>query len=200
MAEEGSNLASATRILVVEDDESISMGLRMNLEAEGYHVEVAEDGEIGLEHARQYAPDLIILDIMLPKLNGLEILRTLRDEGTTVPRSEGAGEQLEVAREVLLVFGSQFPRVDRRAQNEQVDRFEPVDVGALDALRARLGAPGAVWCWTSGANERTSSGAAPLCVIVFGRFPGPSQLGRAGGAPRGEALRRGTGRGTDRHT
>ncbi len=73
------------RILVVEDDPSISMGLSMNLEAEGYSVSVAEDGEQGLRQAREFKPDLVVLDVMLPKLNGFEVLRTLRGEGVAVP-------------------------------------------------------------------------------------------------------------------
>lgn len=74
------------RILIVEDDESISLGLRMNLEAEGYDVSVAEDGEDGLERVRKTEHlDLLILDVMLPRLNGLEVLRLLRGEGNRVP-------------------------------------------------------------------------------------------------------------------
>lgn len=73
------------RILVVEDDPSISMGLSMNLEAEGYTVSLAEDGEQGLRQAREFKPDLVVLDVMLPKLNGFEVLRTLRGEGVAVP-------------------------------------------------------------------------------------------------------------------
>lgn len=76
---------SGKRILVVEDDPSISMGLQMNLEAEGYLVELAEDGEAGLRLAREFKPDLIVLDVMLPKLNGFEVLRTLRAEGASLP-------------------------------------------------------------------------------------------------------------------
>ena len=78
-------MSSRTRILVVEDDESITLGLRMNLEAEGYEVQVAVDGEDGLGRARQGGIDLIILDVMLPKVNGFEMLRTLRGENRTVP-------------------------------------------------------------------------------------------------------------------
>jgi DNA-binding response OmpR family regulator len=73
------------RILLVEDDESISLGLSMNLEAEGYEVALAEDGERGLEMARSWSADLVILDVMLPKLNGLEVLRQLRADARTVP-------------------------------------------------------------------------------------------------------------------
>jgi DNA-binding response OmpR family regulator len=75
----------AKHILVVEDDESITLGLRMNLEAEGYCVSVATDGEDGLHVARDVGADLIILDVMLPKMNGFEVVRRLRSEGRTVP-------------------------------------------------------------------------------------------------------------------
>ncbi|MBL8743969.1 MAG: response regulator transcription factor, partial [Myxococcales bacterium] len=72
------------RVLVVEDDPSIAMGLEMNLAAEGYRVEVAADGEDGLRRARAGA-DLIVLDVMLPKLNGFEVVKALRQEGNSVP-------------------------------------------------------------------------------------------------------------------
>ncbi|MBX3205299.1 MAG: response regulator transcription factor [Labilithrix sp.] len=73
------------RVLVVEDDPSIAIGLRINLESEGYEVHLAEDGERGLELARTIEPDLIVLDVMLPKRNGLEVLHDLRAEGRTMP-------------------------------------------------------------------------------------------------------------------
>lgn len=73
------------RLLVVEDDPSIAIGLRINLESEGYEVHVAEDGEQGIELARTIAPDLMLLDVMLPKKNGLEVLHDLRSEGRNFP-------------------------------------------------------------------------------------------------------------------
>ena len=73
------------RVLVVEDDPSIAIGLRINLESEGYVVDVADDGERGLELARSESPDLIVLDLMLPKKNGLEVLHDLRAEGRMMP-------------------------------------------------------------------------------------------------------------------
>jgi DNA-binding response OmpR family regulator len=76
---------SGKRVLVVEDDPSIAIGLRINLESEGYVVTVAEDGDAGLELARTIDPDLIVLDVMLPKRNGLEVLHDLRAEGRTMP-------------------------------------------------------------------------------------------------------------------
>jgi DNA-binding response OmpR family regulator len=91
---------SGKRVLVVEDDPSIAIGLRINLESEGYVVNLAEDGEAGLDMARTLAPDLIVLDVMLPKRNGLEVLHDLRAEGRTMPiiiLSAKAGEMDKVA-------------------------------------------------------------------------------------------------------
>jgi DNA-binding response OmpR family regulator len=70
---------------VVEDDPSIALGLRINLERDGYEVLSAEDGETGLTLARTAQPDLVILDVMLPKLNGFQVLQTVRREGLTMP-------------------------------------------------------------------------------------------------------------------
>lgn len=72
-------------VLVVEDDASITLGLRINLEGEGYRVLTAEDGERGLAMARADDPDVIILDVMLPTMNGFEVLQALRAEGRTMP-------------------------------------------------------------------------------------------------------------------
>src|SRR5690242_8782193 len=74
-----------THVLIVEDNPDLAFGLRNNLEIEGYRVTVAEDGLQGLARARSAAPDLIILDLMLPGLDGYRVLRTLRDEGRTTP-------------------------------------------------------------------------------------------------------------------
>src|SRR5437870_103134 len=74
-----------TRILVVEDNADLAFGLRNNLEIEGYEVVVVEDGTQGLARARDAGPDLIILDLMLPGLDGYRVLRVLRDEGRRMP-------------------------------------------------------------------------------------------------------------------
>ena len=74
-----------TRLLVVEDNRDLAAGLRANLEIEGHQVEVAEDGEAGLAIARRAEPDLVILDLMLPGLDGLRVLRALREGGCAAP-------------------------------------------------------------------------------------------------------------------
>jgi two-component system, OmpR family, alkaline phosphatase synthesis response regulator PhoP len=74
-----------SRILIVEDNPDLAFGLRNNLEIEGYEIETAEDGLHGLHTARRWRPDLIILDLMMPGMDGYRVLRTLRDEGFTTP-------------------------------------------------------------------------------------------------------------------
>ena len=67
-------------VLVIEDEENLQEALKYNLEREGYDVLTASDGERGLSLARDNRPDLVILDIMLPLLDGLEVCRILRRE------------------------------------------------------------------------------------------------------------------------
>jgi two-component system, OmpR family, alkaline phosphatase synthesis response regulator PhoP len=74
-----------TKILVVEDNPDLAYGLRNNLEIEGYQVDVVEDGSVGLARARDAGPDLMILDLMLPGMDGYRVLKTLRDEGRQMP-------------------------------------------------------------------------------------------------------------------
>ncbi len=72
-------------VLIVEDDRSMAVALSDGFSYEGFDVEVAMDGEEGLRLARELNPDLMILDIMLPKKTGLEICKTLRGEGSPLP-------------------------------------------------------------------------------------------------------------------
>lgn len=73
------------RILVVEDEAAIATGLERSLKAEGYAVDVAADGLDGLWMAREHPYAVVILDLMLPGMNGYQICRTLRDEGCWTP-------------------------------------------------------------------------------------------------------------------
>jgi DNA-binding response OmpR family regulator len=75
----------AQRILVVEDDLAILTGLSMNLKFEGYEVLQAQNGRTGLARALDEAPDLVVLDLMLPELNGYEVLKELRRRGRDTP-------------------------------------------------------------------------------------------------------------------
>ncbi len=75
----------SARILVVEDNDDLADGLVYNLELEGYEVARAADGEAALESARRASPDLVILDLMLPGMDGFQVLRTLRAEGLDAP-------------------------------------------------------------------------------------------------------------------
>lgn len=70
-------------VLVAEDDPSIQLTLRFVLEDEGFEVVVASDGEQALEVARAARPDAILLDVMMPKLTGAEVLSALRQDGDT---------------------------------------------------------------------------------------------------------------------
>jgi DNA-binding response OmpR family regulator len=73
----------ARRILIVEDDPKTSASIEMYLRHEGYRTDVARTGDEGLARARQHAPDLVILDLMLPGKNGLEVCSALRVESRT---------------------------------------------------------------------------------------------------------------------
>lgn len=73
------------RVLVVEDNADLAYGLRNNLEIEGYAVEIAADGATGLHRARESQPDIIVLDLMLPELDGFRVLRELRASHLTMP-------------------------------------------------------------------------------------------------------------------
>jgi DNA-binding response OmpR family regulator len=79
----GTRPGDKERILLVDDEQAIVEPLRYHLEREGYRVIVAHDGEAALSEAREEGPDLIVLDLMLPKLDGWEVCRILRRESTT---------------------------------------------------------------------------------------------------------------------
>ncbi len=95
-------------ILVIEDDPSIARGLTQNLRFEGYSVQHAIDGQTGLEMAVSKPPDLLLLDVMLPRLNGFEVLRELR--------------RLELEVPVIMLT----------AKAEEIDKIRGLDLGADD--------------------------------------------------------------------
>lgn len=97
-------------ILIVEDDASIRLGLEMNLKQEGYSVHSAGDGETGYHLALDKRPDLIILDVMLPKMSGFEICKALRKQEIMTP--------------VIMVT----------CRTDEVDKIMGLDLGADDYI------------------------------------------------------------------
>ena len=96
------------KILIVEDEPNMRMGLRDNLEFEGYEVSVAEDGEKGLKMIRENQYNLILLDVMMPKMSGFDVCKTIRKEGVQTP--------------VILLT----------AKGEEIDKVLGLELGADD--------------------------------------------------------------------
>ena len=98
------------RILVVEDEDALSTLLQYNLEKDGYEVAIASDGEDALTQVAEQAPDLVILDWMLPKVSGIEVCRRLRQRTET----------------------RNVPIIMLTARGEETDRIRGLDTGADD--------------------------------------------------------------------
>ncbi|MCH7839404.1 MAG: response regulator transcription factor [Planctomycetes bacterium] len=88
------------RILIAEDESDMAMGLRDNLQFEGYDVVVANDGQAALQAAMTQNPDLVLLDIMMPKMDGLEVCKRIRQAGFTIPilMLTAKGQEIDVVR------------------------------------------------------------------------------------------------------
>jgi DNA-binding response OmpR family regulator len=97
---------SAQRILVIEDEPDLLRGLELNLKAEGYGVLTASRGDNGIEQALLERPELILLDIMLPGMNGLDVCRELRKRGFDAPIIMLTAKAEEVDRVVGLEIGA----------------------------------------------------------------------------------------------
>jgi DNA-binding response OmpR family regulator len=104
------NEKTKERILIVEDEADLVKGLKLNLADEGYDVDWAPDGREGLRRAMEEAPDLVILDIMLPGMNGLEVCRELRQKKANIP--------------VIMLT----------AKGEEVDKIVGLEIGADDYM------------------------------------------------------------------
>src|SRR5215467_5082023 len=100
---EGHNPA---KILVVEDEPNMVAGLRDNFEFEGYEVITARDGIEGLERALQESPDLVVLDVMMPRMSGLEVCRQLRAKRPSIPIIMLTARGQEVDKVVGLELGA----------------------------------------------------------------------------------------------
>lgn len=102
-------------IAIIEDDQSVRRSLELNFELEGFRVATAADGEAGIELVHKQTPDLIILDVMMPKKDGLQVCKALRNEGISTPL-------------ILLT-----------ARSAEVDRVLGLDLGADDYLAKPFG-------------------------------------------------------------
>jgi two-component system, OmpR family, response regulator RegX3 len=96
---------SRPRILIIEDEAAIAEGIAYNLRREGYEVVRAADGETGLAEARRARPDLVLLDLMLPGLSGLEVCQSLRREGS-LPVIMLTARDIETDKVVGLTVGA----------------------------------------------------------------------------------------------
>ncbi len=111
---------TARRILIVEDNADFADGLRYNLQLEGYAVEVLGDGPAAIERVRVAAPDLMILDLMLPGADGYEVLRTVRQAGARLPVI------------ILSAHGEEADKV--RGFRLDADQYVTKPVGLLELL------------------------------------------------------------------
>ena len=143
------------RILIVEDDRTLRQALTFNLEREGYEVRSAVDGQQALDWARNDQFDLMLLDVMLPGMSGIEVLRVLRTDGIGTPVIVLSAKGDEIDRVVGLKVGADdyvakpfsrpellarieaVLRRDRRATAEVPDTEERIEVGSLTINRAR---------------------------------------------------------------
>lgn len=147
--------ANQTTIVVVEDEVMIATAVAKRLRAQGYHVEVAHDGHRGVALCEQLRPDLVVLDVMLPGIDGHEVCRriqreravpvlmlTARDDETDVLVGLGVGADDYLTkpfsmRVLLARVAALLRRVERAAQAASVDGLPPLIVGELTVDPAR---------------------------------------------------------------
>jgi DNA-binding response OmpR family regulator len=145
---------NAKRILLIEDNADLAYGLRNNLEIEGYQVEVAGDGVKGLARARAAKPDLVILDLMLPGMDGFRLLRALREDGP------GGGGEMPVL--ILTARGEESDKV--RGLRLGADDYVTKPFGVLELL-ARVEA-----LFRRAASPRRNGSSAEPASLRFGEI------------------------------
>jgi len=144
-------------VLLVEDEPALARGLSDTLRAQGFEVHVAENGERGLDTALRLRPDLILLDVMLPKMNGFEVCRTVRDRGLDVPivlltakgqeediilgLNLGADDYITKPFRVGELIARARALLRRRGADRTVRRFGPCEIDMSARKVLRDGAP-----------------------------------------------------------
>jgi DNA-binding response OmpR family regulator len=131
------------KVLIVEDDEAMSVALCDGFQYEGYAVALAKDGEAGLRLATAERPDLILLDVMLPKMNGLDVCKQLRSGGNGVP--------------IIMLT----------ARGQEIDKVLGLKLGADDYITKPFGFM-ELLARAEAVLRRSSGQAAPLAVCRFG--------------------------------
>ena len=156
----GKGRMSMANLLLVEDNADLAYGLRNNLEIDGHIVDTVETGEAALERVRHRAPDLIVLDLMLPNLDGYQVLRRLRADGHEMPvliltaRTQEADKVLGFrlgaddyvtkpfgVLEVLARISALLRRANRYASLKAVERFGEIEVNRDTRIVSRAGRP-----------------------------------------------------------
>jgi DNA-binding response OmpR family regulator len=132
------------RVLVVEDEDAILEGIRDNLELEGYDVVVARDGNEGWIRFQEARPDIAVLDVMLPRLNGLDLCRKIKEQAPEMP----------------VIFLS--------AKGQEVDKVRGLESGADDYIAKPFGVMEFLARIKAALRRKTLSGAAPAERFTFG--------------------------------
>jgi len=171
----------ARRILIADDDEDVLEAIRVNLEVEGYDVHVAHDGHEALQQARALTPDLVLLDVVMPGPDGVEVCRDLKADARTrdamrvlaarpgiVGRDEGAGLQ---ARVLTVSDGVASGHRDDQSGRALVDRLTGAGFGVDDH---RVTADGVEP--VAAALRELTAGFAGLVVTTGGTGFGPRDL------------------------
>lgn len=134
-----------TRILLVEDEPAMQLGLKDNLELESYSVDIAGDGEIGLQKLKENAYDLILLDVMLPRLSGFDVCKKARAAGITTP--------------IILLT----------ARGEEIDKILGLELGADDYITKPFSVR-ELLARIKAMLRRSSGGVKPLQSVTIGRL------------------------------
>ena len=144
-------------ILIVEDEKNIVDILRFNLQREGYRTWEAYDGEDGLSKAQAEKPDLILLDVMLPKMNGFEVCRALREAGDNVPVIILTAREEETDKVLGLEIGADDYITKPFSMRELIARVGPISAGHPWRPPPRRLRP-ALWrCPTTSPSTRTAT-------------------------------------------